>query len=140
MRIRLINFLRKNKLLFCYQFSFRSGYSINQALTSLTELIRKALDEDKFACGIFIDLQEAFDTVDRKILLSKLYHCGVKGAPHDLAGKSSVSSIRYGVPQGSMLGPLLFLLYINDLNKAGLHSKVHYFADDSNFLYASHSI
>ena len=70
MHIRLVNFLKKNKLLFCHQFGFRNGYSVNHALTSLTELIRRALDEDKFACGVFIDLQKAFDTVDRNILLS----------------------------------------------------------------------
>ena len=74
MHIRLVNFLKKNKLLFCHQFGFRNGYSVNHALTSLTELIRKVLDEDKFACGVFIDLQKAFDNVDHNILLSKLYH------------------------------------------------------------------
>ena len=155
MHIRLVNFFRKNKLLFCYQFSFWNGYSVKHALTSLTELIRKALDEDKFAlCGVFIDLQKAFDTVDYNILLSKLYHYGVKGTPHQwfksyLTDRqqyttinhqnSSLSNIKYGVPQGSVLGPLLFLLY-NDLNKAVVHSKVHHLADDTNFLYASHSI
>ena len=72
-----INILRKNKLLF-YQFSFQNGYSNNHALTSLTELIRKALDEDKFACKNFIDLQKALDTVDHNILLSKCYHYDVK--------------------------------------------------------------
>ena len=121
----------------------------------MTELIRKALDEDKFACGVFIDLQKAFDTVDHNILLSKLYHYGVKGTPHQwfksyLTGRqqyttvnhqtSSLSNVKYGVPQGSVLGPLLFLLYINDLNKAVVYSKVHHFADDTNFLYASHSL
>ena len=55
--VHLVNFLRENKLLFCCQFGFRNGYSVNHALTSLTELIRKAFDEDKFACGVFIDLQ-----------------------------------------------------------------------------------
>ena len=69
MHIRLINFLRKNKLLFCYQFGFRNGHSINYDLTSLTNLIRKALDGGKFECGVFIDLQKVFDTVDHDILL-----------------------------------------------------------------------
>ena len=68
MSIRLVNFFRKNKLLFCYQFGFQNGYSVNHALASLRELIRKTLDEDKFACGVYIDLQKAFDTVDHNIL------------------------------------------------------------------------
>ena len=58
MHICLVNLLRKNKLLFCHQFGFRSRYSVNHALTSLTELIRKALDEEKLACGVLIDLQK----------------------------------------------------------------------------------
>ena len=82
MHIRLVNFHRNNKLLFCHKFGFRNGYSVNHALNSLTELIRKALDEEKPACGVFIDLQKAFDTADHNILLSKLYHYGVKATPH----------------------------------------------------------
>ena len=118
-------------------------------------MIGKALDEDKFACGVFIDLQKAFDTVDHGILLSKLNHYGVRGASYQwfksyLTGrqqyttiahlKSDLRSINYGVPQGSVLRPILFLLYINDLNQTIVHSKVYHFADDSNFLYASHSL
>ena len=100
MLICLINFLRKNKLLFCYQSGVRNGYSVNHTLTSLTELISKALDEDKFACGIFIDLQKAFDTADHNILLSKLYHYGVKKAPHQwfksyLTGRQQYTTINY---------------------------------------------
>ena len=100
MLIWLINFLRKDKLLFCYQSGFRNGYSVNHTLTSLTELISKALDEDKFACGIFIDLQKAFDTADHNILLSKLYHYGVKKAPHQwfkscLTGRQQYTTINY---------------------------------------------
>ena len=82
MHIHLLHFLSENKLQFFYQFGFRNGYSVNHALTSLTELIRKALDEDKFACGIFIDLQNSFETVNHNILLLKLYHYGANGAPH----------------------------------------------------------
>ena len=63
MHIHLVNFLRRNKLLFYYQFGFRNGYSVNQDLTSSKELIRKALDEDKFASGLFIDPQKALDIV-----------------------------------------------------------------------------
>ena len=155
MHIRLVNFLRKNKLLLCHQFGFRNGYSVNHTLTSMTELIRKALDEDKFACEVFIDLQKAFEPVDQNILLSKLYHYGVKGTPHQwfksyLTGrqqyttinhqKASLSNIKYGVPQGSVLGPLLLLLCVNDLNKAVVHSNFHHFADGTNVLYASHSL
>ena len=62
MHIRLTNFLRKNKVLFSYQFGFRNNYSTNHALISLTEMIRNALDNSNFACGVFIDLQKAFDT------------------------------------------------------------------------------
>ena len=82
MHTRLTNFLQVNKFFFSHQFGFRNGYSTNHALTSLTEMIRKALDEDKFACGVFIDLQKAFETVDHGILLSKLNHYGVRGASY----------------------------------------------------------
>ena len=82
MHIRLANFLRINKLLFSHQFCFRNGYSTNHALTSLIEMIREALDEDKFACGYFIDLQKAFDSIDHDILLSKLNHYGIRGASY----------------------------------------------------------
>ena len=141
--------------MFSHQFGLRNGYSTNHALTSLTEMIRKALDKGKFACGVFIDLLKAFDTVDHGILLSKLNHYGVRGASYQwfksyLTGrqpftaiahlKSDFCSINYGVLQGLVMGPILFLLYINDLNRAILHSKVHRFADDTNFLYTSHSL
>ena len=123
MHIRLANFLRKNRLLFCHQFSFRSACFVNHALTSLTELIRKALDEDKLACGVFTDLQKAFDTIDHNILLSELYHYSVKGTPHHwfksyLKGrqqyttmnylKSSLSNIKYGVPKVQCWGHCFF--------------------------------
>ena len=112
------NKFSSNKLLFSHQFGFRNGYSTNHALTSLTEMIRKALDEDKFACGVFIDLQKAFGTVDHVILLSKFNHNGVRGAFYQwfktyLTGrqqftavahlKSDLCSINYSIPQGLVL-------------------------------------
>ena len=68
----LSNFLDINNLIYSLQFDFRQKYSTTYALTNLTENIRQTLDEGRFGCGIFADLQKAFDTVDHKILLHKL--------------------------------------------------------------------
>ena len=76
---RLNDFLNQNKWLYKYQFGFRNHHSTNHALISITEKIRKALDHGKFACGVFLDFQKAFGTVNQKILLSKLEHCGIRG-------------------------------------------------------------
>ena len=78
---RLHKFLNQNKCLFNYQFSFRNHHSTNHTLISITEKIRNTLDEGKFACEIFIDFQKAFNTVNHKILISKLEHCGIRGLP-----------------------------------------------------------
>ena len=93
----------------------------------------KALNDGKFSYGIFVDLQKAFDTVDHRILLSKLCHYGIRGLRNKLFESnlpnrkqfasingfaSSTPSITCGVLQGSVLGPLPFLLYVNDLHAA----------------------
>ena len=129
--------------------------STYHALINITENIRKALDDGNIGCGVFVDFQKAFDTVDHQILLAKLNHYGTRGVSNDwfksyLSNRnqyvsingfdSGLTSINCGVPQGSVLGPLLFLLYINDLNQAIKFCKVHHFADDTNILYLSNSI
>ena len=120
----------------------------------MTEHIRDSLDQNKIACGIFIDLQKAFDTVDHNILLDKLAYYGIRGVANDwfrsyLSNRQQYLSInghdsnkvvmKYGIPQGSVLGPLLFLIYINDLHKSIKYCSVRHFADDTNLLISDNS-
>ena len=151
---RLYTFLNSNNI-YNLQFGFRQQYSTSHALVNITENIRKALDGGNIGCGIFVDLQKAFDTVDHQILLTKLNHYGICGVSNDwfksyLSNQNQyvsingfdfgLAAINFGVPQGSVLGPLLFLLYINDLNHTIKFCKVHHFADDTNLLCMSNSI
>ena len=80
MHIPLAGFLNKKKILSNCQFGFRNKHSRNHAY-SLTEMIRSALDNDPFTCGVFIDLQKVFDTVEHKVLLSKMNHYGIRDFP-----------------------------------------------------------
>ena len=83
MYTRIFKFFNNNNLFYPLQFGFRQNYSTAHALISLTETIRKYLDEGKFACGIFVDLQNAFDTIEHNILLTKVGHYGVRGLAND---------------------------------------------------------
>ena len=151
---RLHTFCSQTNCLYDLQFGFRAKTSTSHALISIIEHIQKNIDTGNISCGIFIDLAKAFDTVDHKILLSKLKHYGIRGIANQwfqsyLSNRKQFVSInecnsKYlpvecGVPQGSILGPFLFLLYINDLNQAIKYSTVHHFADDTNLLYADKS-
>ena len=155
MYTRLHTFLNNNSAIYNLQFGFRQQYSTSHALINITENIRKALDDGNIGCGVFVDLQKAFDTVDHRILLAKSNHYGIRGISNDwfksyLSSRSQYVSINgyesglvalnCGVPEGSVLGPLLFLQLINDLNQAIKFCKVHHFADDTNLLCLSNSI
>ena len=147
MYARLLDFLNKYHILYKYQFGFRKAHSTYMALILLLDNLNTALDKGEYAVGIFLDFQKAFDTVDHHILLKKLEHYGIRGVPltwftsylsnreqyvmYDGA-LSSKKVISCGVPQGSILGPLLFLLYINDLAGVSKLFLTILFADDTN--------
>ena len=152
---RLHTFLDNKNIIYDLHVGFRQQYFTSHALINITENIRKALDDGNIGCGVFVDLQKAFDTVDHQILLAKSNHYGIRRASNDwfksyLSNRhqyvsingyeSDLAAINCGVPQGSVLGLLLFLLHINDLNQAIKSCKIHYFADDTNLLCLSNSI
>ena len=80
---RLYIFLNKNNVIYNLQFGFRQQYSTSHVLINMTGNIRKALDDGNIGCGVFVDLQKSFDTVDHQILLAKLNHCGICGVSND---------------------------------------------------------
>ena len=77
-------FLENHKCFYKNQFGFRKKHSTNHALITITEKIRNVLDNNQYACGVLLDFQKAFDTVNHRILLSKLEYYGIRGIPHDI--------------------------------------------------------
>ena len=143
----LQDFINKHNLLYKYQFGFRKQHSPNLALIILVDKISEALDKGDYVLGLFLDFSKAFDTVNHEILFKKLEHCGIRGIALSWfksylsdrtqyieynGQKSDKGNIICGVPQGSILGPLLFLIYINDLANVSKKIFALFFADDSN--------
>jgi len=147
---RVMNFLKKYSVLYKYQFGFRKGYSTSLALIDVIDTINMSLDSNEYVVGIFCDLQKAFDTVNHEILLTKLNYYGIRGTLFDWftdyltdrkqfttinGANSRHNTIPCGVPQGSVLGPLLFLLYVNDMPNSVPGTDIRLFADDTNIFF-----
>ena len=149
---RLYKYLTKNKL-YCKQFGFQKAYSPEHAILQVVEQINQSFEKSEFTLGVFVDLSKAFDTADHQILLKKLEYYGIAGNnlrwfenylkdrqqfisfEHNSSKKATITC---GIPQVSILGPLLFLLYVNDLHHASKILNPVMFADDTN-LFFSHS-
>ena len=139
----MCTFLNNNNVIYNLNFGFRQQYSTSHALINVTEHIRKVLADENIGCGVFEGLQKAYNAVDHQILPAKLNKYGIHGVSNDwlktylyngnwyvyINGyELGLAAINCGVPQGSVLAPLLISLYINDFNQAIKYGKVHHFA------------
>ena len=145
--IQLSRFLTNNKILNENQFGFRKEHSTLHALMSRIENIADAFENHEFLMAIYIDLTKAYDTIDTSILVKKLKHYGIQNEPLNwvksyLMKRTQVVKIQgtisdekdvtCGLPQGSLIAPLLFIIYINDLPHISENLNKILFADDTN--------
>ena len=146
---RLYSFLSSKNIIFRNQFGFRKKHLTSHAVNYSVDKVITEIEKKKHVIGIFIDLSKAFDTIEHGILLDKLEHNGIRGKLHTLI-KSYISCrtqqtkilgmssdkcfVKYGVPQGSVLGLLLFLIDLNDIISLTTLGEFILFADDTNIL------
>ena len=152
---RILEFIDRYSILSDYQFGFRKRRSTGMALSILIDKFHRAVDNNDFLVGLFIDLSRAFDTVSHDILLQKLSLYGIRGIAlqwmksylteryqfvHYESKSSSKSNTEIGVPQGSILGPLLFLIYVNDIQNISNKLSLIQFADDTSIYVTGNSL
>jgi len=154
---RITHFIEQNNYFYKHQYGFRKGHSTIHPIIHFLNYLHNAKENrpSKLTVGLFLDLSKAFDTISHEILLSKLNIIGIRGKTNDLirdyltnrkqyteiTGKtSSITPITCGVPQGSILGPLLFLLYINDIQNIPIESEILSFADDTTLFITGKNI
>ena len=153
---RLYSYLECNSILCNSQYGFCSRRSCQQAITELVGYILQSKNRNEHCAGIFLDLSKAFDTLDHSILLQKLKRYGIRGTAYNwfssyLSGRQLIAKITtgcrkivksdnyeitYGAVQGSCLGPLLFIIFMNDLTQLPLYSNIILFADDTTVFYS----
>ena len=147
---RLLDYVNANNILYPNQFGFREKHSTYMALLKLIDDILKEIDNNNFSIGVFIDLSKAFDTINHDILIKKLNSYGIRSIALEwlknyLTNRLQYVSINYmdssflpitcSVPQGSILSPLLFILYFNDIVSTSNLAKFIIFADDTNLFF-----
>ena len=147
---RLFKYLSENSILYEKQFSFQTSHSTEHAILLLVNRRNQSFDESKVMLGIFIDLSKASDTVDHKILTKMLELYGIKGdnlrwfesylsnRKQFIANgdkQTNIETITCGTPQRSILGPLLFLIFVNDLHKVTKYLDPIMFADNTKLFY-----
>ena len=153
---RLYSFLVRCNIFSNTQFGFRRGHSTSHATTYLIHKITEAFENKQSSLGIFLDLTKAFDTIDHTIMLHKLHHYGIRGTAFEwfksyLSGRSQqveisdrvlsdINFLNYSIPQGSILGPLLFIIYVNDFSSCLHYSSSVSFADDTSVLLSEKSL
>ena len=151
----MTSYIEKHDLLYHSQYGFRKGHLTQHAILDIVNDIQSNMNQRLLCCGVFIDLKKAFDTVDHDILLDKLNHYRFRGIINDwfplylkyrtqttqvVQHISDKAVVGCGVPQRSIPGPLLFLLYVNDIHRCSNKLRFYLFANDTNMLYADKNL